>query len=85
MGLPQDYRLSVMEDTRVTLPFPAPTKQVTGKINGTKTDVMYMSFADKILITITQNGRLSQWVISRSQHSHWISDLLLIGHRAAPQ
>ncbi|KAK6365629.1 hypothetical protein LTS17_011015 [Exophiala oligosperma] len=51
-----------MEDTRVTLPFPAPTKQVTGKINGTKTDVMYMSFADKILITITQNGRLSQWV-----------------------
>ncbi|KAL6243710.1 hypothetical protein RBB50_009143 [Rhinocladiella similis] len=62
MGLPQDYSLSDMEDTKVTLPFPAPTKQVAGKINGIKTEVMYMSFADKILITITQNGRLSQWV-----------------------
>ena len=49
------------DDTKVTIPFPAPTKQVAAEINGVKTDVMYMSFADKIMITIAQNGRLGQW------------------------
>lgn len=62
MGLPQDY--GNMDETTVALPFPAPTKQVAGEVNGVKTDVMHMSFADKIMITITQNGRLSQWVSS---------------------
>jgi hypothetical protein len=61
MGIPQDYGID-MDDTKVTIPFPAPTKQVAGEINGIKTDVMYMSFADKIMVTITQNGRLGQWV-----------------------
>ncbi|EXJ62505.1 hypothetical protein A1O7_02943 [Cladophialophora yegresii CBS 114405] len=61
MGIPQDYGVD-MDDTKVTIPFPAPTKQVAGEINGVKTDVMYMSFADKIMITVTQNGRLGQWV-----------------------
>jgi hypothetical protein len=61
MGIPQDYGID-MDDTKVTIPFPAPTKQVAGEINGVKTDVMYMSFADKIMVTITQNGRLGQWV-----------------------
>ncbi|KAI1623203.1 hypothetical protein EDD37DRAFT_461595 [Exophiala viscosa] len=62
MGLPQDYGPPDMDETTVTVPFPAPTKQVAGEINGVKTDVMYMSFSDKIMITITQNGKLSQWV-----------------------
>ncbi|EXJ72434.1 uncharacterized protein A1O5_04938 [Cladophialophora psammophila CBS 110553] len=62
MGLPQDYGIADMDDTKVTIPFPAPTKQVAGEVNGVKTDVMYISFADKIMITITQNGRLGQWV-----------------------
>ncbi|ETI23650.1 hypothetical protein G647_05452 [Cladophialophora carrionii CBS 160.54] len=61
MGILQDYGVD-MDDTKVTIPFPAPTKQVAGEINGVKTDVMYMSFADKIMITVTQNGRLGQWV-----------------------
>ena len=62
MGLPQDYSVSGMDDTKVKNPFPAPTQQVAGEINGVKTDVMYMSFADKIMITISQNGKLGQWV-----------------------
>merc|ERR1712098_291820 len=44
------------------LPFPAPSKQAAGEINGTKTDVSSISFSDKIMITVTQNGRLAQWV-----------------------
>lgn len=62
MGLPQDYEPANMDDTKVTIPFPAPTKQVAGEVNGVKTDVMSISFADKIMITITQNGKLAQWV-----------------------
>ena len=61
MGLPQDYVPLDMDESTVTVPFPAPTKQVAGDINGVKTDVMYISFADKLMITITQNGKLSQW------------------------
>jgi hypothetical protein len=62
MGLPQDYETANMDDTKVTIPFPAPTKQVAGEVNGVKTDIMSISFADKIMITITQNGKLAQWV-----------------------
>ncbi|EXJ83740.1 hypothetical protein A1O1_07366 [Capronia coronata CBS 617.96] len=62
MGLPQDYETTKMDETQVTIPFPAPTKQVAGEVNGVKTDVMSLSFADKIMITVTQNGKLSQWV-----------------------
>jgi hypothetical protein len=42
--------------------FPAATKQAVGQVNGTQTDVTSVYFADKILITISQGGRLSQWV-----------------------
>jgi proteasome assembly chaperone 3 len=43
--------------------FPAATKQVAGEINGVKTDITSISFSDKLMITITQNGRLAQWVL----------------------
>lgn len=46
------------------MPFPAPTRQAAAVINGIKTDVMSISFADKIMITVTQDGRLAQWVCS---------------------
>ena len=46
----------------VPTPFPAATKQAAGMINGTQTDVSSIYFADKIMITISQGGRLSQWV-----------------------
>lgn len=49
-------------DTSLDLPFPAPTKQVAGVVNGVKTDVTVMSFSDKIMITLSQEGRLAHWV-----------------------
>jgi len=44
------------------LPFPATTKQAAGKVNGVQTEVVYIEFADKILVTISQRGRLAHWV-----------------------
>ncbi len=83
MGLPQDYGLSEMDETKVTMPFPATTRQLAGEVNGVKTDIMHMSFADKIMITITQNGRLSQWVcLDSKQHQHCDStQMYSLGHR----
>lgn len=43
-------------------PFPAPSKQASGLVNGITTEVCSMNFADKIMLTISQDGRLSQWV-----------------------
>ncbi|CAG8971344.1 hypothetical protein HYALB_00005963 [Hymenoscyphus albidus] len=43
-------------------PFPAKTKEVAGLVNGVETDLCSMYFADKILITISQGGRLAQWI-----------------------
>jgi len=57
MGLPQES----MEAETAT-PFPAVSKQTVGEVDGLKTDVTSLSFADKIMITVTQNGRLAQWV-----------------------
>ncbi|RDW89143.1 hypothetical protein BP6252_01175 [Coleophoma cylindrospora] len=42
--------------------YPAVSKQAGGLVNGTQTDVSSVYFADKILITISQGGRLSQWI-----------------------
>lgn len=42
--------------------FPAATKHAAGLVNGKQTDVSSIYFSDKILITISQEGRLSQWV-----------------------
>lgn len=43
-------------------PFPAKTKQAAGLVNDVQTDLTSMYFSDKILITISQGGRLAQWV-----------------------
>ncbi len=43
-------------------PFPAPSKQASGTIDGIATEAAAVRFADKILLTISQDGRLSQWV-----------------------
>lgn len=42
--------------------FPAPSKHATGLVNGVDTEVSSVSFSDRILITISQEGRLAQWV-----------------------
>ncbi|KAJ5368219.1 uncharacterized protein N7496_007979 [Penicillium cataractarum] len=44
------------------LPFPAGTKQVAGIVEGVQTDVMVMNFNDKIMLAISQEGRLSHWL-----------------------
>ncbi|RDA87691.1 hypothetical protein CP532_3796 [Ophiocordyceps camponoti-leonardi (nom. inval.)] len=42
--------------------FPVPSRHASGLINGVPTEVISLSFADKILLTISQQGRLSQWI-----------------------
>ncbi|KAI9683207.1 MAG: hypothetical protein M1829_005998 [Trizodia sp. TS-e1964] len=42
--------------------FPAHTKQAAREIKGLVTDVMSISFADKIIVIISQGGKLSQWI-----------------------
>lgn len=46
----------------INLPFPAATKQAAGVVNGVLTDVMVINFSDKILVVISQRGRLAHWV-----------------------
>ncbi|KAF2161087.1 hypothetical protein M409DRAFT_28418 [Zasmidium cellare ATCC 36951] len=43
-------------------PYPAPSKSTSGTVNGRLTSVTSIGFADKILITITQAGKLAHWV-----------------------
>ncbi|KAL8957499.1 MAG: hypothetical protein Q9193_005245 [Seirophora villosa] len=45
-----------------TSSYPAPTKQAAGHIDGLLTDVTCTSFSDKIMLTVTQEGRLAQWI-----------------------
>ncbi|KAJ5107726.1 hypothetical protein N7456_004401 [Penicillium angulare] len=51
-----------LQDSLNNLPFPAATKQVAGLVDGIKTDVMVMKFSDKIMVTISQEGRLAHWL-----------------------
>ncbi|KAI1824771.1 hypothetical protein F4861DRAFT_234702 [Xylaria intraflava] len=43
-------------------PFPATSKHATGQIDGVSTEATALFFADKILVTLCQEGRLSQWI-----------------------
>lgn len=43
-------------------PFPASSKRATGLINGTASEITRLDFSDKIIITISQGGRLAHWV-----------------------
>jgi hypothetical protein len=42
--------------------FPARRREISGPVNGAATDIARVDFADKILVTISQGGRLSHWV-----------------------
>ncbi|KAL4999082.1 hypothetical protein BDV10DRAFT_61470 [Aspergillus recurvatus] len=44
------------------LPFPATTKRSSGDIKGVHTEVMTMKFSDKIMITVSQKGRIGHWL-----------------------
>jgi proteasome assembly chaperone 3 len=52
----------LQQSLNLNLPFPAATKQAAGLVDGVKTDVMVMNFSDKIMVTISQQGRLAHWV-----------------------
>lgn len=54
----QDISLDGIQET----PFPTHSKTVAGLVGGAETDISSLAFSDKILITISQAGRLSQWV-----------------------
>lgn len=43
-------------------PFPAPFKKTVGTVNGVSTEVEVSNFSDKIMLTVSQGGRLAQWV-----------------------
>ncbi|KAI4240004.1 MAG: hypothetical protein LQ352_007740 [Teloschistes flavicans] len=61
MPLPIDH----VTAASVSIPsasYPATTKQAAGHIDGILTDVTSTIFSDKILVTITQGGRLAQWI-----------------------
>ena len=42
--------------------YPAESKAATGDVNGVLTEVRVTLFKDKILVTVSQDGRLAQWV-----------------------
>lgn len=53
----------LQEQQRVSnAPYPAITKQAAGIVNNVQTEVMSISFTDKIMVTVIQEGRLAQWV-----------------------
>ncbi|KAF1989181.1 hypothetical protein K402DRAFT_411223 [Aulographum hederae CBS 113979] len=54
--------MSSQEQDVTPTPYPALTRSASGKVSGIQTDVTSIAFADKILITISQGGRLAQWV-----------------------
>jgi hypothetical protein len=77
MGLPQDHGMAnFLSETN--LPYPAQTKQTVGEINGIVTDVTSISFSDRIMVTITQDGRLAQWVnlsLSFPKHCQYLQNV----------
>ncbi|KAI8951418.1 hypothetical protein F4801DRAFT_288402 [Xylaria longipes] len=43
-------------------PFPAASNRATGQVDGVSTEATALFFADRILVTLCQEGRLSQWI-----------------------
>lgn len=62
MGLPQHMTSMGAAGTSTESPYPALTKQAAAHIDGIRTEVMSIYFSDRIMITISQDGRLAQWV-----------------------
>lgn len=56
----EPFDINQLQD--LNLPYPAVTKQVVGDVKGIQTNVTLIKFSDRILITISQKGRLGHWV-----------------------
>ncbi|RAL02739.1 uncharacterized protein BO80DRAFT_443532 [Aspergillus ibericus CBS 121593] len=57
----EPFDLNLLQEP-LNLPFPAVTKQVAEVIQGIQTNVTLIKFSDRILITISQKGRLGHWL-----------------------
>lgn len=52
-----------MDDTDIREDaFPAPAQQTIGHVDGVETQATSTFFSDKIMVTLSQEGRLSQWI-----------------------
>ena len=61
MGLPQDF--GIEEKMNVDhAAYPVQMKEASGKVGGIPTDIKATFFSDNILLTISQAGKLGQWV-----------------------
>ncbi|KAA8643271.1 uncharacterized protein ATNIH1004_010038 [Aspergillus tanneri] len=55
------FNLNLLQEP-LNLPFPAATKKASGVVNMIQTDVMCVNFSDRILVTVSQKGRLGHWL-----------------------
>lgn len=58
-AMPSD---SYQPSSSIPSEYPVTTKQAEGVIHGIPTEVRTTYFSDKIMVTISQEGRLAQWV-----------------------
>ena len=70
MGLPLELSSLGMTEISTKTPYPALIKQAAAHIHGVLTEVMNICFSDRIMITISQEGRLAQWV--QGQRGYYI-------------
>lgn len=70
MPVPLAEDFLAMQSEVESSPYPATTKQAAGLVSGTHTNVTVISFTDKIVVTIIQDGRLAQWVIHSNLTHH---------------
>lgn len=66
-------------------PFPAPSRQATGLIGGVETEAACVLFEDKIMVTLSQGGRLAQWIqVPLSAPSPAAADMALPNNSLLP-
>ncbi|KAH6654969.1 hypothetical protein BKA67DRAFT_656939 [Truncatella angustata] len=59
-------------------PFPASTRHAVGLVDGVETQASSTFFSDRIMVTLSQEGRLSQWIqVSLSAPSAATVDMAL--------
>ena len=74
-------------DEDVSEPFPVRSRNAAAVVDDIRTEISCMMFADKILVTIAQEGRLAQWVngltsfICKSKYANWSRFMYLFVRR----
>ena len=49
--------------------FPVKSKNAAATVDGVRTEIVGMHFADKLLVTVAQEGRIGHWVFSHTHYS----------------